>query len=65
MTTEDIKNGVKQLNRQELAEFRQWFMEYDSEAWDREIEEDAAAGKLNYLAEKAIRDYKEGRYSEL
>jgi len=65
VTIEDLKNGTKQLNQQELAEFRRWFIEYDWEAWDSEIEEDAAAGKLNYLAEKAISDYKEGRCTEL
>lgn len=62
---EDIKSGVRQLNRQELAEFRRWFMEYDSEAWDREIEEDALAGRLDRFAEEAIRDFREGRCTAL
>lgn len=47
---EQIEQQVQNLPRAELAEFRRWFAEYDSEAWDREIEANAIAGKLDALA---------------
>jgi hypothetical protein len=48
-----------------LATFRQWFAEFDAAAWDRQIEEDIAAGRLDALADEAIREFREGRCTEL
>ena len=31
---------------EELAEFRAWFADFDGALWDRQIEEDVAAGML-------------------
>jgi hypothetical protein len=37
----------------------------DGDAWDRQIEEDAAAGKLDALAAEALAEYEAGQASEL
>jgi hypothetical protein len=63
--TEAIEREVETLNRQELASFREWFLEYDAEAWDREFEEDAAAGKLDRFASEAIAEFKSGETKEI
>jgi len=60
-----LEQEISQLNATELASLRKWFQEYDSVEWDRQIEEDALAGKLDRLAEKAIADHKAGRTREL
>ena len=62
---EAIEREVQRLSAQELAEFRQWFARYDAEAWDRQFEADVAAGKLDALAEKALRDHQAGHSREL
>jgi hypothetical protein len=62
---EAIEQEVRRLSAQELADFRQWFARFDAEAWDRQLEADVAAGKLDALAEKALRDHKAGRSREL
>jgi hypothetical protein len=49
-TVANIERDVEKLNRDELAAFRRWFEQYDSEAWDRQIEEDALSGKLDKSA---------------
>jgi predicted esterase len=41
-----------------LAEFRRWFTEFDAAAWDRQIDSDAVAGKLDALLAEAEQDYK-------
>ena len=51
-----IENAVKSLAPMELAEFRQWFLEFDGNAWDRQIGLDAATGKLDDLAAEALAD---------
>ena len=55
-TVKDIEEAVLTLSTTELAAFREWFAEFDAEAWDRQIERDAAAGRLDALADEAIAD---------
>ena len=58
---ERIEQEIRALSDKEFAQLRRWIIEYDAEAWDREIEADAKAGKLDRLGEEALRDYAEGR----
>jgi len=46
-----LEAAVQALPPSALADFRRWFMEFDSAAWDRQLEADASAGKLDALAE--------------
>ncbi len=62
---EDIESQVKQLAPGELAVFRKWFQEFDGEVWDRQIEADATAGRLDTLAEEALEQDRRGETSEL
>lgn len=61
----EIEIAVKKLSRDELSAFRDWFQEFDAEAWDKQFEADVAAGRLNALAEEALRDLHEGRCTDL
>ncbi len=61
----DIENQVKGLSPEELAAFRQWFAQFDAEAWGRQFEADVKAGKLDTLAQRALRDHAVGRSTEL
>ena len=56
-TLEGIKELVRELSREELAQFRAWFLEYDWAEWDAELERGARAGCLDALAEQALRDH--------
>lgn len=60
-----IEKAVEALPPSELVEFRRWFAEFDSAAWDRQIEQDAASGKLDQLAAEALADYRHGSAREL
>jgi len=62
---EHIESQVKELSDQELAAFREWFAQFDAEAWDREFEADVRSGKLDELAERALRDHNAGRSTDL
>jgi len=62
---EKLENEVQQLNPDELAAFRDWFRRYDSDEWDKEIERDVSAGRLDKLAEEAIAAHKAGRTKEI
>jgi hypothetical protein len=62
---ERIEQDVQALSPEELAQFRAWFLEYDWAAWDRQIERDAQAGRLDDLAAKALRDHSAGKTTPL
>ena len=62
---EKIEEEVQALTPAELAEFRAWFLEYDWAAWDRQLERDVQAGRLDDLAEKALRDHAAGKTTPL
>jgi hypothetical protein len=60
-----IEKAVEALPPAELAEFRRWFAEFDAASWDRQIEEDAASGKLDQLAAEASADFQSGSTREI
>ena len=62
---EKIEQEVQALSAEELAQFRAWFLEYDWAAWDRQIERDSQAGRLDDLAAKALRDHAAGKTTPL
>jgi hypothetical protein len=58
---ERIEQEIQALSPEELAQFRAWFLEYDWAIWDRQIERDAEAGRLDDLAARALRDHAAGK----
>lgn len=62
---EKIEHEIERLSPQELAAFRLWYQEFDALAWDRQIEKDVQDGKLDALAEEALKSFRSGKASEL
>jgi len=60
-----IEKAVESLPASELTEFRRWFADFDAAAWDKQIEQDAASGKLEGLAAQTLDDYRSGPTREL
>ncbi|MDZ4183821.1 MAG: hypothetical protein U1D97_02440 [Desulfuromonadales bacterium] len=56
-----IEDAVVNLAPDDYRRFYDWLVELDHKKWDRQIEEDAAAGRLDSLADEALRDLREGR----
>ena len=54
---EQLKDVVVRLSDKEFEEL----VEAREQAWDGQIETDAEAGKLDQLAEEALRYYREGK----
>lgn len=65
MTIQEIEQAITELDPDELTRLREWFDEYFAQVWDEQIERDAKAGKLDKIAEKAIKDYHAGKAKEL
>jgi hypothetical protein len=60
-----IERQIEKLSSDELAAFSQWSAAVDAEAWDRQFEADVKAGKLDVLADKAIRAHTSGQSKPL
>jgi hypothetical protein len=64
-TVDEIEDAIRKLPDAELAALRAWFAEFDAETWDRQFERDVEEGRLDALADEALRDWREGRCTDL
>ena len=62
---EKIEEEIQQMSPEERTAFRAWFAEFDSAEWDRQFEADARTGKLDALADSALRDHAAGLSTKL
>ena len=64
-SVQEIQDAVRDLSAEDLAAFREWFAEFDAILWDRQMEADVEAGRLDKLADEALQDLREGRCTDL
>ena len=50
---EKVLVDIESLSADEFSQLRDWVIERDWEKWDKEIQEDAEAGKLEFLRKEA------------
>ena len=58
---DELEQAVRKLDPEDLTRFREWFIEFDAELWDRQLERDEAAGKLDALVAEARLEHGRGR----
>ena len=62
---EELERDIKQLSPEQLRQFRAWYEEFDSDVWDRQIEQDSKSGKLDDLANQALQEHRAGKTKKL
>ena len=62
---EQFKEGIASLDPKDVHKLADWLDEYRNELWDRQIEADSKAGKLDALAAQALADHKAGKTKAL
>jgi Sec-independent protein translocase protein TatA len=60
-TVLEIESAITKLKPQEIRAVGEWLDELREEMWDRQIEADAKAGKLDSLIKKAKADHRAGK----
>ena len=65
MSIEEIESVVSGLPADELARFSQWFEEFMADLWDRQIEQDMLAGRLDAALKRADDHFEAGRCTPL
>jgi hypothetical protein len=59
-TVEQIEAAILKLSPQELSQLADWVLDLDEQRWDEQIEQDVAAGKLDFLAQEALAEFEAG-----
>ena len=65
MSVKELEAAVAELSPEDLTRFAEWFEAYLDEQWDRQIEADAEAGRLDALIREAEDDIEAGRVRPL
>jgi len=65
MSIEELELVVSRLAANELALFSRWFDEFRAQQWDRQIEADILAGRLDAAGQRADDDFEAGRCNPL
>ncbi len=53
-TVERIEAEILKLSPKELTRLTDWVLALNEQAWDEQIEQDIAVGKLDFLAQEAL-----------
>ena len=59
MTIVEIESAITQLSAQDIAELLDWLQQHYAQAWDRQIEDDLDAGRLDKLLVEVDKEHEE------
>ena len=65
MRVQELETAVERLSAADLARFAEWFEAYLADEWDRRIEADVAAGRLDEAGRLADAGFEAGRATPL
>ncbi len=60
-----LEQQIAELDDISFAKLRDWFIEYDQTRWDKKIEADSNAGKLDFLINAALAEHQAGTTKDL
>lgn len=62
---DELKTEIERLPKEEFAGLVRWLSEKDWERWDKQIEADSEAGKLDFLVRDALDAKAKGTVKDL
>lgn len=65
ISVSELIETIRQLSQEEFARLAIWIDEYRADQWDRQIEADVRAGRLDEAALRADADFDAGRCTPL
>ncbi len=60
-----LEQHVSTLDDDSFSKFRAWFHEFEQLRWDKKIETDSNAGKLDFLINAALSEHRAGKTRQL
>ena len=61
----EIQRAIISLTKSDYARLMRWLNDHDWGEWDRQIEEDSAEGKLDFLVSQAAKAKRQGTLEDL
>jgi hypothetical protein len=65
MSVEELTSVISKLPAEELSRFSEWYEEFMADQWDRQIEQDMHAGRLDAALQRADDHRRAGRSTPL
>ncbi len=65
MSVTEIKSAIEQLSPRDLDELVRWIDDHHWRKWDREIEADLEAGRLDAILAEVNEEYQAGKATPL
>jgi hypothetical protein len=62
---EVLEQHIAELDDNSFAKLRDWFIEFDQVRWDKKLEADSNAGKLDFLINAALGEHQAGKTRDL
>jgi hypothetical protein len=62
---DEIKSSSEKLSSEEFVEIFRWLAKKEWDRWDKEIEDDSQAGKLDFLVSEARAQKAKGNLDDL
>jgi hypothetical protein len=62
---DQIKAQIERLPEGDIAEIFRWLSAKDWERWDRQVEADSEAGRLDFLIREAQQEKSQGKLKDL
>ncbi len=60
MSVQEIEIAITQLSTEEFNNLSNWIVEYKNQQWDKQIEDDFNAGRLDALLDEVDAEYEQG-----
>jgi hypothetical protein len=58
---EEIEAEIAKLNPVDVRQLSAWIAKYEAELWDKQIVDDADAGKLDRFIKEALEEFNDGK----
>jgi hypothetical protein len=60
MSVKEIEAAITKLSTKDVGALTEWLIEYNHQLWDKQIEDDLDAGRLDVVLEQVEKDYQAG-----
>jgi hypothetical protein len=65
ISVEVLEKQITELDNESFSKLRDWFIEFEQSRWEKQIEADSNAGKLDFLIDAALAEHQAGKTRNL
>jgi len=65
ISIEVLEKQITELDNESFSKLRDWFIEFEQLRWEKQIEADSNAGKLDFLIDAALAEHQAGKTRNL